>query len=280
MARYTTHLDYEGFGVYEFSGAPALGGDGGMGQLPSLPGGASLEQFVTVEGGIQIVKSENRKMAIGLLDNGNLDIDQEDPNAPRITGQAAAILGTIGSGWASDYLAKGYAVLVDKVSADSGSPQIMLTTVPEDIAGAAMVGGGYVVVDSPPGLLAAAQGLLKGIDPPPPPPPPPTCPSGSIFDQAAQRCVSKPKKSAIAQYALPGAILAAITLLYLATREKKKSQPRYVMNKSWSKARRRRAIKRMTKKGKKQLTKAQKRSRAAKKGWHARRRRERQEEEE
>ena len=69
MARYTTHLDYEGFGVYEFAGAGASPSFGAL--IPGLPGGVSPEEvmkLITVVGGLQMIKPDFRTQAVTLLD--------------------------------------------------------------------------------------------------------------------------------------------------------------------------------------------------------------------
>ena len=103
-----TSTDYEGLGVYEF------GVQGhwdtrqqGMAQFPGMPTGMpSPEEAITTVGGIQVIKGEYRDIAVGMLDQTTFDFDQPDHNAPMVTGQSSVILGTLGSGWASDYLAK------------------------------------------------------------------------------------------------------------------------------------------------------------------------------
>lgn len=174
---------YEGYGIYEFN-VPGhwYTPSQAMSQFPSLPGLPSLPspaEAMASEGGIQVLKSQYRDMAVKLLDQMTFKSDGPE-SAPVVTGQATIILGTLGSGWASSYLAKGYAILAEISTIESGAPQILMTKNASDIAGNAVMGGKFVVVASPPALLAAAQTLLakpppkppNGIVVPPPIPPP------------------------------------------------------------------------------------------------------------
>jgi hypothetical protein len=144
-----------------------------MAQFPGMPTGMpSPEEAITTVGGIQVIKGEYRDIAVGMLDQTTFDFDQPDHNAPMVTGQSSVILGTLGSGWASDYLAKGYAIMADIATIQGGAPTIMMSKIAADIAANAGVGGRYVVVAAPGSLLGSAQVLAAGPLPGPGAPPP------------------------------------------------------------------------------------------------------------
>lgn len=185
-----TSTAYEGFGVYEF-GVPGhwYTPQQGMAQFPGMPTGMpSAEEAITTEGGIQVIKGEYRDMSVGMLDQTTFNFDGPDQNAPMVTGQASVILGTIGSGWASDYLAKGYAIMADIATIQGGTPTIMMSKVAADIAANAGAGGRYVVIAAPGPLLGSAQVLAAGPLPstqgPGLPPPAPAPGNGEAPAQA------------------------------------------------------------------------------------------------
>lgn len=157
-----TSTAYEGYGVYEFNVPGHLyTPPGGMGQIPGLPNMPALPSSadaITTQGGLQVVKAEFREAAIGALNQTVLKPDQADINASLITGQASIVLGSVGSGWASDYLAKGYAILAEIATIDGGTPNMLLTKNANAITANAGVGAGYVVVAGPGALLGAAMG--------------------------------------------------------------------------------------------------------------------------
>ena len=162
-----TTTAYEGYGVYEFN-VPGHWDtpNSGMSQFPGMPTGMpSAAEAITIQGGIQVIKSQYRDTAIGLLDQTTFQFDDPSAlNAPTITGQASVIFGTIGSGWASDYLSKGYAILAEIATIEGGAPRIILTTDAQTIAqnAASAAGGDHVVVAAPDALLGAAQTLVAG----------------------------------------------------------------------------------------------------------------------
>lgn len=159
-----THRDWEGYGVYEFMApVPAPTVYSGFGFIPGgLPDPATL---MVTDGGIQVLKSEYRAMALTWLDQTTFDADG-DVNAPVVTGQANAILGTFGDGWASDFAERGYCIMA-KLSSLKGvgtmfAPEMMMASAPGYIADNASVGGEYVVVKCPPALLDQAKALKAG----------------------------------------------------------------------------------------------------------------------
>ncbi len=218
-----TSAAYEGYGVFEFN-VPGhwYTPNKGMSQFPGIPTGMpTVEEAVTTQGGIQVVKGEYRDTAIGLLDQTSFTFD--DPthlNAPVVTGQASVILGTIGSGWASEYLSKGYAIMAEIATIEGGAPTIMMTKNAADIAGNAAIGGQYVVVAAPGALLGAAQTLASGPLPSPGAPQPTEPPAPALPPSAP----AEPAKAAAGAppWLLPAAIgVGALALILVATRKKK-----------------------------------------------------------
>lgn len=191
MKHYIDERAFSGYGVYEY-GTP-------YGQMPgglSIPGMPTPEEAITLEGGLKVLKPEYRKMAVGLLDQTTFSIDDEFDGT--IFGTANIVFGSLGTGWATQHLQKGFAILGKPETLQSGTPSIVMTTSPQMIADFASPEGPrkgeYVVVDAPPALLAQAQahaglppggvepepkpppGPLPGPLPPPPPPTPPPLP--------------------------------------------------------------------------------------------------------
>lgn len=179
---------YSGYGIYEY--------DTPYGQMPgglSIPGMPTPEQAITLEGGLKVLKPEYRRTAVGLLDQTTFSIDEDFGDT--VFGKANIILGSLGTGWATQYLQKGFAILGRPETLQSGTPSLALTTMAQTIADFASPEGPrkgeYVVVDAPPALLAKAQALAElppgGVEPepvpplgpPPPPPPPPPTPQPS-----------------------------------------------------------------------------------------------------
>lgn len=147
-----TARDYEGYGVYASVGQlPQIPGFTLPTELPSMP-----DKMISV-GGIQVVRTEFQQVGITLLDQTTLQLDPGvTAQDPMQMGQASVVFGQLGSGWASDYISRGYAVLVQIATAESGSPLVMLTNAPKYIVDFASDGDGYVLVAGPDALLQAA----------------------------------------------------------------------------------------------------------------------------
>lgn len=202
--RQLTHNDYQGYGVYEFQTRPSIGSPhrrGGYGQFGlAIPGMMpDPSTMMVLDGGIQVAKSEYQDMALSMLDQTSFEPDG-DENAPMVTGQANAVLGSVGAGWASEYLESGYAVMVKIDTVQSGSPVVMLANAPGYISDNAARGGAYAVVKAPSALLQAAKALVAGTPPPGVEPPYPggvidlDCPAGTQ-ETPDGKCVPIPTPS-------------------------------------------------------------------------------------
>jgi hypothetical protein len=157
--------------------------------------------------------------------------------APVVSGVAAPILGTLGSGWASDYKSKGYVVMISKADmSESKSLSMIMAKNPSDVAATAKAGGAFVIVDGPPAVIASAAALAQGggtgpVDP--------TCGHGMVFSAAAKACVPIPgdippgggktapsttQESTLSKYALPlGIVAVGLVAAYLIMNKKKPS---------------------------------------------------------
>ena len=150
-----TDSDYQGLGVYDF-GPP-------MGQLPGLP---KVADMVTVEGGLKVIRGQYRAAAVQLLDGMTLKITSESPAL--IRGQAVVIVGVLGSGWASDYIKRGFVVMALISTIESGSPTVLISSDPATIAQAAaaaervngVLAADYVIVEGASAPMEAARGIL------------------------------------------------------------------------------------------------------------------------
>jgi len=159
--------DYEGYGVYEQVGQLPTGVD-----LKDII--ANMDAYIVNVGGIQVVKPEAQQPVMEVLDKMDF-IAEGDETGPTITGRATYMLMSFGSDFASEYLEDGYAVLAQKASVKTGSPQMLLTKVASVIAQNAAAGMPFVVVAAPPALLQQAQqaGTMPGPMPGPTPQPQP-----------------------------------------------------------------------------------------------------------
>lgn len=174
----TKHHDCQGYGVYDY--AP-------MGQFPSLPGLPSPTALVAVDGGLRITPSQYRQVAIQLLNGTSLANKQESPVA--IQGRATLVINQLGSGWASDLVSKGYAVMLLIDSIASGRPYVMATKDPEAASIMAdAITGKYVIVGALPTVLEAAKRSLRNRKFQQPPPGVEDCPPDMIkTSQGCQR---------------------------------------------------------------------------------------------
>jgi hypothetical protein len=164
--------DFEGYGVYEFVGQPLRG----YGQLPA---GVSLDDviknmdaYIANVGGIQVAKTEVQQPVMDLLDKMDFTPDGDD-TAPTVTGTASYVILSLGSDFASEYLADGYAIMGKKDTVAAGAPRMMLTQIASVVAQNAFMGGPYVVVAAPQSLLDQASATLSKPSQPPGTQPPP-----------------------------------------------------------------------------------------------------------
>jgi hypothetical protein len=227
-----TDLDYQGFGVYDY-GPP-------MGAF-SIP---SVADLVVVDKGLKVAAAEYRQAAMQLLNGTTLSISKQSPD--EVHGQAAAIANMLGSGWATDYLNKGFAVLAKIATIESGSPTMLMTKSAATVATvASQAAGAYVVVDAPASVLAAARKGLQAK----PPPGQPACPAGTTLTPTG--CKPFPggveeEDSSLPTWALPallGVGILAIGALYVSSQKKTSYTPNITRAKRyWQSSERQRAV--------------------------------------
>lgn len=183
-----THLDYQGYGVYEFARrSPDRVSRRGYGALSLPTGMPDIAQVMVVADGIQVVRNEYQETGMTLLDGTSFD-PAGDPNASVVSGKASIMVLGSGTGWASDYYNRGYAIMADIASVKAMSPMVLLTTDPAFVAKHAQEGGAYAVIKAPVAVLNQAKALVAGhgeqpVTPPVEPPnvePPGTTSQASV----------------------------------------------------------------------------------------------------
>lgn len=167
----------EGYGVYSFSGEQQRYRKS-MGQLP--PGVtieqvvANMDQYLTVQDGIQVAKTEVQIPIVETLDAMSFSADNGFESGSTIKGTASfALFDPFGTSFASDFLKQGYAILIEKASVKSGVPRLIMTMQPQVITDNAFKGGPYAVAAGPPELIAAAGTSVTPVVEPPTPGPTP-----------------------------------------------------------------------------------------------------------
>lgn len=149
-----TDWDYEGYGVYdEDEYASAQGGNFGQPQGPLPP----LPQLVVTDGGLQVVESNLSALALQAYNATSLSISSQ--TASTIRGTASVVVNVLGSGWASSWIGKGYVVMVEIASVESGASGILISNSPQEVRASAQSGAPYVIIGGPPAVVAAARAV-------------------------------------------------------------------------------------------------------------------------